>query len=96
MSYSKFVVDNTTCSRRFHISFDDEGPKKPRVEVRCQFCDVVVFSAEQHPAVTHTRVENLVKTSALSEITTSECKFQDTLSQRTLPKPADKPVDNRK
>lgn len=85
MAYEKFVVDNTTCSRRFHISFDNEGPKKPRVEARCQFCNVVVYAADNHPAVTMARVENLVKTSALSEIITSECHFEDALSKRTIP-----------
>lgn len=85
MSYKKFVVDNTTCSRRFHISFDDEATKAPRVEVRCQFCNVVIFDAENHAPLTLARVENLVKTSALSDIVTSECRFEDTLSKKTIP-----------
>lgn len=85
MSYKKILVDNTTCSRRFHITFDDEAAPKPRVEVRCPFCNVVVFDEENHPAVTLAREENLVKTSALSENIVSECHFEDTLSKKTIP-----------
>ena len=88
MAYSKFLVDNTTCSRRFHLTFDDEAVNVPRVEVRCRFCQAVVFAADSHPPVTLAREENLVKTSALSDNLTSECHFQDTLTQRTLPKAA--------
>ena len=84
MAYQKILVDNTTCSRRFHITFDDIREKLPRVEVRCQFCDVVVFSAENHPAVSLAREENLVKTSSLSEDIISECHFRDKFSTKTV------------
>lgn len=85
MSYQKFTVDNTTCQRRFHITYDDRHEKQPRVEVRCRFCNATVFSADNHPQVTLAREENLTKTSALSEILTSECHFEDTLSKKTIP-----------
>ena len=85
MSYQKFLVDNTTCSRRFHITFDDEKAKSPRVEIRCQLCKAVVFAADNHPPVVLARMENLVKTSALAELVTTECHFEDTLSKKTIP-----------
>lgn len=88
MAYQKFLVDNTTCSRRFHLTFDDAAPAKPRVEVKCQFCNVVIFSADHHAPVTLARSENLVKTSALSDNLMSDCSLQDTLTQRTVPQAA--------
>ena len=90
MSYKKLLVDNTTCSRRFHITYDDQASPLPRVELRCQFCDARIFSAENHPPVTLAREENLIKTSALSEELMSECNFQDSLSKRTVPQYKDK------
>jgi hypothetical protein len=84
MAYRKTLVDNVTCSRRFHITFDDEAPPAPRVEVRCQFCSAVIFSAENHAPVKLAREENLVKTSALAENIVTECQLEDVLSQRTI------------
>lgn len=84
MAYQKLLIDNTTCSRRFHVTFDDAGEKLPRVEVRCQYCNTVVFSGENHPAVSLARAENLVKTSALSENLVSECHFKDSFSEKTV------------
>lgn len=84
MSYQKILVDNVTCSRRFHIAFDDEAQAAPRVEVRCQLCNAVVFSAENHPPVRLAREENLVKTASLSDHIISDCQFEDVLSQRTI------------
>lgn len=86
MAYEKILIDNTTCSRRFHLTFDSEAETLPRVEVRCQFCDVVIFSANNHPPVALAREENLVKTAFLSEHTVTECHFEDVLSKRTQPK----------
>lgn len=88
MAYRKLLVDNTTCSRRFHITFDDQKPAVPHVEVRCQFCDAVVFSADQHPPVQLAREENLVRTTALSEHTTAECRLTDSFSAKTQGQPA--------
>ena len=83
MAYQKILVDNTTCSRRFHITFDDAAEEMPRVEIRCQFCDAVIFAESNHPPVTLAREENLVKTAYLSENITTECKLEDVLSKRT-------------
>jgi hypothetical protein len=90
MAYQKFLIDNPTCSRRFHLTFDDAQPAKPRVEVRCQYCNIVIFAADHHAPVTLARSENLVKTSALSENLVFECAFEDTLTQRTVPQAAGK------
>ena len=83
MSYQKILVDNTTCSRRFHITFDDSAEAMPRVELRCQLCNAVIFAENNHPPVTLAREENLVKTSSLSENLVTECHFEDVLSKRT-------------
>jgi hypothetical protein len=85
MSYQKFLVDNTVCSRRFHITFDDEATPVAKVEVKCPYCDIAVFSATNHAPVKLAREENLVKTSALAEIVVTECAFEDKLSERTIP-----------
>lgn len=82
MSYSKFLVDNTTCSRRFHLSFDDEAMPQQKVEARCPFCDVVVFEAEEHPPVKIARQENLIKTQELSRQQFTECQFKDEFSRK--------------
>ncbi len=83
MGYKKFLVDNAVCSRRFHISFDPEGPKKSHVELKCPYCDVTVFAADQHPAVTLARQENLVKTAELGENIIRECHFEDSFSKKS-------------
>ena len=88
MSYQKILVDNTTCSRRFHVTFDDSAEVMPRVELRCQFCDAVIFAENNHPPVALAREENLVKTSSLSENIVTECHFEDVLSRRTQPQAA--------
>ena len=83
MSYKKMLVDNVGCSRRFHVSFDDEATNVPRTEVRCQFCNEVVFSAENHPPVKLAREENLVKTSQLSDTLMSSCSFTDKMGTKS-------------
>lgn len=85
MAYTKILVDNTTCSRRFHLTFDSSDTPLPRVEIRCQFCQAVIFNEENHPKVTLAREENLVKTAFLSEHLTQECHLVDRLSEKTSP-----------
>lgn len=82
MAYQKILVDNTTCSRRFHLTFDSSDTPVPKTEVKCQFCNAIIFSAENHPVVHLAREENLVKTSMLSELTTQQCFFEDTFSKK--------------
>lgn len=83
MTYKKMLVDNPTCSRRFHIAFDDEGPKRP-VEVHCPFCDVVVFKSDSHPAVKLTREENLViQNTSMADFIVRECNMRDIVSENT-------------
>ena len=77
MSYTKILIDNTSCSRRFHVSFDDAGDVRPHVELKCPFCDVVVFSADNHPEVKLARQENLVQTAQLSDRLIAACDFSD-------------------
>ena len=85
MSYKKFLLDNITCSRRFHITFDDEGAVQAKTCLNCPHCGKEVFSAENHPAVHMQREENLVKTVSLSEHTVSGCDFVDKFSADTIP-----------
>ncbi len=86
MAYQQMLVDNTVCSRRFHLAFDDEAKSVPRVEIRCQHCDAVIYAAENVPPTKLTRSENLPKTSVLAENLTAECHYRDSLSERTIKK----------
>ncbi len=86
MAYKKVLVDNLTCKRRFHITFDDEAPKKDKVEVRCLHCNAVVFKQEQHPPAKLARDEVLIKLTDLSPIRTKECYFEDHFSPKPKPK----------
>jgi DNA-directed RNA polymerase subunit RPC12/RpoP len=77
MSYEKLLVDNTACSRRFHLTFDNEAPLAAKVEVKCPHCQHMVFEAENHPPVKLARDENLVRTTSLSRNLVKECDFKD-------------------
>lgn len=83
MAYQKFTIDNMTCSRRYHISFDDEQKEVPRVEVKCSYCDQVIFAADNYPPAKLACEENLVKTAELSDILIADCQLKDTLSEKT-------------
>ena len=78
MSYQKLLVDNTVCSRRFHLTFDDESKTVPHVEIRCPHCKHILFEADDHPPVTFARDENLLKSTSLSRNIIRECDFKDT------------------
>jgi hypothetical protein len=77
MTYQKVLIDNTVCSRRFHLTYDNEAPLLPQVEVKCPHCDHTIFHAENHPPVKLARDENLVRTTALSRTLVRECDFKD-------------------
>lgn len=85
MGYSKFLIDNTSCSRRFHVTFDDEAPAVAKTELQCPHCGIVVFSATAHPPVSFQREENLVKTVSLSDNIVTKCDFSDKFSTGTIP-----------
>ncbi|MCX6124317.1 MAG: hypothetical protein NTV34_06150 [Proteobacteria bacterium] len=80
MSYQKFLVDNVTCSRRFHVTFDDETTPVAKTSVVCPHCSQVLWSAEDHAPVKLARDENLVKTTQLSRQLTRDCQFKDRFS----------------
>lgn len=84
MSYTKIEVDNIKCARRFHLAFDDESPAVKKVEVKCPFCDLVVFQAEDHPAVRLLRQENRVQSNELAELTMENCAFRDVMTEETV------------
>ena len=83
MSYQKFLVDNVTCSRRFHITYDSSAAKVPYTEVRCSFCNVVIFAEAEHPPVHLARQENLVQTASLSDNIVRECHFKDAFAEKS-------------
>ena len=85
MAYRKILIDNTTCSRRFHLTYDDENANQPRTEIKCPHCQVTIFAEENHPEVRFAREENLTQTMRLSEELISECAFEDQLSLKTIP-----------
>jgi len=85
MAYKKFLVDNTTCSRRYHITYNDQEQAVASTSIKCQQCGVTIFSATNHPKVSLAREENLTKTSQLADLLVSDCSFEDSLSQRTIP-----------
>jgi len=87
MSYQKFLVDNPQCSRRFHISFDDEAPKVPHTAVKCQHCGVVVFARDDHAPLKMARDENLTKTTELTKELMRECRFEDPFEKQKVRKP---------
>lgn len=86
MAYNKILVDNTTCSRRFHITFDDEASKVSHTKVECLHCGVVVFERDNHPPVKLARDENLIQATQLSPYRTKPCEFRDTFSTPSQPK----------
>lgn len=81
MSYQKFLVDNVSCSRRFHVTFDDEAKPVAKTEIDCPHCGHILWSATNHPPVTMARDENLVKTTQLSRELVKECDFKDRFVQ---------------
>jgi len=83
MGYQKLLIDNVTCSRRFHITFDSDAPKIASVEVKCPYCDIVIFAAENHPEVRFARQENLIQTGSLSDNIIRQCDFTDEFSKQT-------------
>jgi DNA-directed RNA polymerase subunit RPC12/RpoP len=85
MAYKKFLVDNPTCSRRYHLTYNDQDKTVATTQVQCQQCGVIIFSAKNHPKVTLAREENLIKTSQLADLLVSDCAFEDSLSKRTIP-----------
>jgi hypothetical protein len=86
MAYTKILVDNPICSRRFHLTYDDQGPKT-KVKLQCPFCTTTIFASDSHPAVTLARQENLIKDAEMSDNIVNECTFVDTFSEKTIRKP---------
>jgi hypothetical protein len=77
MSYKKFTIDNVTCSRRFHVTYDDESQPVEHVEVKCPHCNLVLWKENDHPPVKLARDENLVTTTQLGRNLIKDCQFKD-------------------
>lgn len=84
MSYEKVLIDNPTCARRFHLTYESDAAKQNHVKVECPFCGVIVFEAKNHPEVKMVRQENLNQTQELSERIIKECRFEDKFGQQTI------------
>ncbi len=80
LAYKKFLVDNPSCSRRFHLSYDDESEPVTETSAKCPFCDEVIFKAKNHPEVTVARQENLIKKAELADLLMENCSFKDNFS----------------
>ena len=85
MSYNKVLVDNPSCSRRFHVTYDDSYPNQEKVELRCPFCEAVVFARDNHPPAKIARQENMVQTAELSDDIVTNCQFKDGYDQNSPP-----------
>jgi hypothetical protein len=83
LAYVKKLIDNTVCSRRFHITYDDKDKTQAEVKLACPFCGITIFEAQDHPPANLARQENLVKTAELSDNMVYQCNFKDVLSERT-------------
>jgi hypothetical protein len=83
VAYQKLLIDNSSCSRRFHLYFDDEAAPVSEARVECPFCGVDIFSQKNHAPLRLARQENLVNTAHLSDQVVSECRFEDVLSKKT-------------
>lgn len=77
MGYEKKLIDNSVCSRRFHVGFDPDQKPVREVSLKCPFCDTIVFQAENHPPAKILRQENLVQTAELSDQIVNVCSFVD-------------------
>jgi hypothetical protein len=80
MPYKKIIVDNLSCSRRFHISFDDSDSRETQVNINCQHCGISIFKAKDHPQATLLRDEIIITKKDLSLIQTNDCNFKDSFS----------------
>lgn len=83
MTYKKVLVDNLSCSRRFHLTYDDDAPRKEKVQLECKYCQAIIFSKKNHPEVTYARDENLISFTNPSKNRIKDCKFVDTYSPKT-------------
>ncbi len=77
MGYEKKLVDNSVCSRRFHISYDPDQAPQSHVRLKCPYCETFIFQADNHPPVKLLRQENLIQTAELSDQIVTQCSFVD-------------------
>ena len=80
MAYKKVLVDNMTCLRRFHITFDDEQKPITSTQIKCLHCGAVVFSKSNHPPTRLARDENIIDQYNISPLRTKTCNFKDQFS----------------
>lgn len=88
MAYRKLLIDNVVCSRRFHLTYDDEA-KGEKIEVRCPFCDMTIFQSANHPPVTLARQENVITSdTSLANGIVRECHLKDVFTEKTRKTPS--------
>ena len=77
MAYKKFLVDNISCNRRFHVAFDEEETSCSQTKVECSYCGAVLLERKDHPKFKVVRDEILVKTTKLSPYRSKSCQQKD-------------------
>lgn len=77
MAYKKFLLDNPSCNRRFHVSYNDEEEAVSSTKVQCDYCGVTLLEKKDHPPLKVSRDEIIIKTTKLSPRRTKECAIGD-------------------
>ena len=77
MAYKKFLLDNPSCNRRFHVSYDDEAVPATKTSIKCDYCGIVILEKKDHPPLKVSRDEIIIKTTKLSQRRTKDCAIKD-------------------
>lgn len=74
--YKDILVDNPTCSRRFHLFYEEGATPVPESVVKCVHCGSTVYAVKNHPEIQFAREENLIKSPDGIEIMMEDlCRF---------------------
>ena len=76
MEHVKIHVDNPSCMRRFHITFDKKAAAVEESSVSCLHCGQRVFGVENHPPISLARDENLIEYRQLGDRRVYKCKLE--------------------
>ncbi len=71
--YKEIEVDNSKCSRRFHIHFDPTAEALEETTIKCPHCEATVLTKKNHQKLYLAREENLVNTPERSSKTMKDC-----------------------
>lgn len=85
MAYKKFLLDNVTCNRRFHVMYDDDEKVADKTSVSCDYCGVLLMEKKDHPPIKMIRDEIIIKTTKLSSHRTKGCQGEDFYPPKDVP-----------